>query len=73
MSHTSRVSGTSKFIVVALPKLAFAQTSFSRYDAPLAITIITRMTKIHTSSCTCTVVFETASTMNEISATPVTP
>ena len=35
---------------------AFAHASLSRYDTPLAMTIMTRMTKIQTSSCTCTVV-----------------
>ena len=34
---------------------------------------MTRIMKIQTSSCTCTVSFGTASRMNEISATPVTP
>ena len=35
--------------------------------------IMTRMTKIQTRSCTCTVGLATASRMNEINATPVTP
>ncbi len=52
VSHTSRVSGVSKFIVLALPKLAVAQASLSRYEAPLATIIITRITKIQTSSWT---------------------
>ena len=34
---------------------------------------MTRIMKIHTSSCTCTVSFGTAVRMNVISATPVTP
>ena len=37
------------------------------------MTIMTRIMKIHTSSCTCTVCSGTASMMNVISATPVTP
>ena len=48
-------------------------TSLSRYDPPEATIITMRITKIQTSSCTWTVVSETASRMNEISATPVTP
>ena len=32
-----------------------------------------RITKIQTNSCTCTAGSRTASTMNEMSATPVTP
>ena len=47
--------------------------SFTKYERPLATIIITRMTKIHTSSCTCTFGSDTASRMNEMSATPVTP
>ena len=60
-------------LLAAVPKLAFDHASLRRYDRPLAITIITRIMKIHTSSCTCTVASETATRMNEISATPVTP
>src|SRR6185295_11439875 len=44
-----------------------------RYDTPLAMIIITRITKIHTSSDTLISAAGTASRMNEISATPVTP
>ena len=73
MSHTRRVSGVSKFIVFASPKLAFAQAAFNRYDTPLAITIMMRITKIQTRSWTCTRGSVTATRMNEISATPVTP
>ena len=40
---------------------------------PLAMTPITRITKIQTSSCTWTVGSVTATRMNEMSATPVTP
>ena len=39
----------------------------------LATIIMTRMAKIQTSSCTWTRRSGTASRMNEISATPVTP
>ena len=35
--------------------------------------IMMRMAKIQTRSCTCTVGLGTASRMNEMSATPVTP
>ena len=45
----------------------------TRYDPAEASTIITRIMKIHTSSCTCTAGSLTASMMNEMSATPVTP
>ena len=64
VSHTSRVSGDSKFIVLASPKLAFAHASLSRYDTPLAMIIITRITKIQTRSCTWTVGSATATRMN---------
>jgi hypothetical protein len=50
-----------------------AIASFSRYEPTLAMIIITRMTKIHTSSCTCVACCGTASEMNVMSATPVTP
>ncbi len=73
VSHTSRVSGTSKFIVSASPKDALAHTSFSRYDTPLAMIMTTRITKIHTSSWTWTDGSDTATRMKEMSATPVTP
>ena len=66
-------SGASKFILSALPYLAFAIASFTKYERPLATIIMMRITKIQTSSCTCTLGSWTASRMNEMSATPVTP
>ena len=45
----------------------------TRYEPAEASTIITRIMKIQTSSWTCTDGSFTASMMNEISATPVTP
>ena len=44
-----------------------------RYEKPDASTIMTRMRKIQTRSWAWMDVSATASTMNEISATPVTP
>src|SRR5688572_24388162 len=73
VSHTSEVSGCSKFIRSALAYLPRANASLVQYDATLAITIMIRIAKIQTSSCTCTASLPTASRMNEISATPVTP
>ena len=46
------VSGVSKFIVVALPYWPRMTAPLIRYDKPLATTIITRIMKIQTSSCT---------------------
>src|SRR6185312_7430296 len=73
VNHTSDVSGASKFILSAATYRAFATHPLIRYDAPLATIMTTRITKIHTRSCTCTVGSFTASTMNVIRATPVTP
>src|SRR5437762_1513386 len=73
VSHTSRVSGASKFIFAALRYCAFEIASLSRYDTPLVTIIITRMTKIHTSSWTWTAGVRTATRIKEMSATPVTP
>ncbi len=73
VSHTRVVRGVSKFMVDAPSYRCFAQAAFSRYDAPLAMTPVTRMTKIHTSSWTWIVGLVTATRMNEMSATPVTP
>jgi hypothetical protein len=67
------VSGASKFIFWTLLYCPLEIASFSRYDTPLAMIIITRMTKIQTSSWTCTAAVVTATRMNEMSATPVTP
>jgi hypothetical protein len=36
VSHTSEVSGASKFILSALPYFAFAIASLMRYEPPLA-------------------------------------
>ena len=47
--------------------------SLMKYDSPLAITMMMRIMKIHTSSCTCTSGSRTASMMKVMSATPVTP
>ena len=47
--------------------------SFRKYAAALATSMAMRITKIHTSSCTCTVGLLTPSRINVISATPVTP
>src|SRR6185312_2799304 len=73
VSHTSDVSGDSKFILSAATYRAFATQPLIRYDAPLATIMTTRITKIHTKSWTCTAGSFTASTMNVMSATPVTP
>ena len=72
--QTSEVSGASKFISsphchTSLWRIA----PFRKYDSALDTSIITRITKIHTSNCTCTVGSFTPSRMNVISATPVTP
>ena len=73
VSHTSTVSGVSKFMVVALPYLARMTALLMRYEQPLATTIMTRIMKIQTSSCTCTISSDTAVRMKVMSATPVTP
>jgi hypothetical protein len=54
VSHTKEVSGASKFILSTLANLAFATASLMKYDRPLAMIIMMRITKIHTSSWTCT-------------------
>ena len=74
VSHTSEVSGASKFIFVAIAvAAACAIALFTRYEPAEASTIITRIMKIQTRSWTCTLSSVTASMMNEMSATPVTP
>src|SRR5262249_8665464 len=73
VSHTSRVRGASKFIFGALVYCAFEIASLSRYETPLATIIMMRITKIQTRSWTCTAGLWTATSMKEISATPVTP
>src|SRR5215204_309632 len=42
VSHTSTVSGASKFILSAFAYRAFAIAALIRYDAPLAMTIMMR-------------------------------
>src|SRR5258706_13597515 len=71
--HTSELSGPSKFIRVAFAYLPRASASLIQYERPLATSISTRMTKIQTRSWLWTAGDFTASRMNEISATPVTP
>src|ERR1035438_3833268 len=73
VSHTSEVSGASKFISFAEPYFALAIALFRKYDSALDTSIITRITKIHTSNCTCKFGSFTPSRMNVINATPVTP
>ena len=73
VSQTSEVRGSSKLNAAASPYFFLAQDSLRKYEPAEATIIITRITKIHTSSWTWTRGFGTASTMNEISATPVTP
>ena len=71
--HTSDVSGDSKFILSALPNRALAMALLMKYATALATSMAMRITKIQTSSCTCTTGFATPSRMKVISATPVTP
>ena len=71
--HTSEVNGASKSISSEFAYLALAITPFRKYAPELEISMATRITKIHTSSCTCVVGSLTASKMNVIRATPVTP
>src|SRR6059036_1376385 len=73
VSHTSRVKGASKFMRATPAYWARTQASLIRYDAPLATIMSTRIKKIQTRSWTCTAGSRTASRMNEMSATPVTP
>ncbi len=73
VTHTSWVSGCSKFIFLAAPKRAFTMASLMKYDRALATTIMMRMTKSQTRSWICTVSPYTANKMNVMSATPVTP
>ena len=73
VSHTSEVSGASKFIFSASLKRAEATASLTQYETTLATIIMMRMTKIQTRSCTWTFGSFTARRMKLISATPVTP
>ena len=71
--HTSEVNGASKSISSEFAYLALAIAPLRKYAAELDTSMATRMTKIHTSSCTCVVGSLTASKMKVINATPVTP
>ena len=73
VSHTSDVSGASKFILTAVAYVLAATALFTRYEPADASTIITRIMKIQTRSCTWITWSDTASMMNVMSATPVTP
>src|SRR5919109_2997400 len=73
VTQTSCVSGASKFIFVAPAYLARDTALLARYEMPDASTIMMRIRKIHTSSVAWMAGSVTASTMKEISATPVTP
>src|SRR5688500_15741639 len=73
VSHTSEVSGASKFIFTAVAYLPLAIALLTRYEPADASTMTTRTMKIHTSNCTWVAASFTASMMNMISATPVTP
>ena len=61
-----RLRATATFHAVNLRERA-------NHETALESSMPTRMTKIHTSSCTCVVAFGTASKMKVIKATPVTP
>ena len=71
--HTRDVSGDSKFILSTFLNRALAMAVLRKYAAALATSMAMRITKIHTSNCTCTTGFDTPSRMNVINATPVTP
>src|SRR5687768_13021990 len=73
VSHTSDVSGCSKSILSAFSYLPFATASLTQYEPMLATTIMMRIAKIQTSSCTCVAGSATARRMKLMSATPVTP
>src|SRR5438874_13534424 len=73
VSHTNDVSGCSKLNDVASLYFADANAWLIQYDATEVTIISTRMTKIQTRSCVCTVELTTARRMNVMSATPVTP
>jgi hypothetical protein len=71
---TSCVSGCSKFIFSRVGVLRALDHVVDVYEMKLVTTIITRIAKIHTSSCTCTAApARAASRMKVINATPVTP
>src|SRR3954453_17100059 len=61
VTHTSEVRGASKSISSEFPYLARAIAPLTKYAAALESSMATRMTKIHTSSCTCVLGSWTAS------------
>src|SRR3954470_11004101 len=71
--QTSQVSGDSKLTLAALAITPFCTASLIQYENALTTTITIRIAKIQTSSCTWTAGSLTATKMNEINATPVTP
>src|SRR4051794_37375517 len=71
--QTSDVSGCSKLKLSAFLYFAEAMALLIQYESAEVMIISTRMTKIQTRSCVCTVPFCTARRMNVMSATPVTP
>src|SRR3954447_1083538 len=73
VTQTSTVSGVSKFMRASSRYLPVLTALVPRYEKPEASTIITRIMKIQTRSCTWMDGSWTASMMNEMSATPVTP
>src|SRR5450759_2214810 len=52
VSQTRDVRGASKFILSTSAYLDLAIAALMRYDAPLAMTIMMRIAKIQTRSCT---------------------
>ena len=71
-THTRLVSGASKSILSLPVFCARATAPLTTYDTIEVMIISTRITKIHTRNVAlCSGI--TASAMNEISATPVTP
>ena len=73
VSQTSVVSGVSKLKLSESLNRADAIKALMPNDTAAVMIISTRIAKIHTSSCVCTIGFRTARRMNVISATPVTP
>src|SRR5208283_5472159 len=71
--HTSEVSGASKSISSASLYFARAIAPLRKYAPELESSMATRMTKIQTSSWACVEGSLTASRMNVMRATPVTP
>src|SRR6266568_4749996 len=71
--YTSEVNGASKSMSSESAYFAWAIAPLRKYAPALETSMATRMTKIHTSSCACVSGLLTASRMNVIRATPVTP